>query len=347
MNVAAARRAEAIVERPDVSSACAPVSRQERWAIVLGLVLAAAAPASAQDRSEVEPPTFPSLDAPDRALALRPVAMVESALTWGTGELEYCRTHLAVASIDARAPVDDLLLEISLAQATYYARFEDWPMSYDGTYVRVGNPRLGAAWHQRGDGWRGEIGGAVNMPFVWDETPDRLVVTTAAALFFGDPGEFEYARYRGGWNAFQLAPNRFAVIAHTRWEFDPHPAVALGVELDVPLVLEIDAAETVVLPQVAIEGAWRFLRASMIGARAQLVTTHIAIQPRVPFPRAYGAVALIEPFVRFVADDEVVPWFAAVSLQITLGPDQAPSFTTGVGACEALFGLRVGGGVFF
>lgn len=329
-----------------------------RWVWLTLTLHLCVAPTAAQEPLRVEDapeddvwrPT--SLDYPDRAMALRPAGMVETALTWGTDRHDFgfgegCEEHLWVASVDARVPIDELVLEASYLQATYYTRYdEERGDGYDGTYVRGGGPRLGASIRYQGDVWRGEVGGALGLPLAWDEAPDLLLIDRSfgAPDFAFVPDAFHYTRHRGGWNAFQLSRGRLALVAHTRWEVDPAPEVVLGVELDLPVVVKLEGEDVMVLPQIALEGAWRFWRASVLGLRAQLVTIDMAYSSGET--GEYGAVALLEPFVRVAADEPHAAPFATAALQITLGPDQATSFTSS-SACAALFGLKVGGGVLF
>lgn len=288
-------------------------------------------------------PAQAQLEFPDRAAALRPSGMVESSTTWGMARTDYSGTdfveeHLLVFALDARIPIESLILEVSILDAISVVRVRQDAVHYEGTYNALGNPRIGASWHHADHaGLRAEIGGALNIPYLATQSPEPLRIDVSPEPPIIVPPPRQHQRHRGGWSAFQLEADRFAVMAHARVELDLAPEVVIGGELDLPLVARLDRSEVMFLPQLSLEGAFRFLQLSLIGLRAQATVVH-------PLTH-YGLVVLLEPFLRVVQLVEDVAAFGTLSVPISVGPDSLPSDN---GPSPTVFaGLKVGGGVLF
>lgn len=283
-----------------------------------------------------------ALDWPHRGAALRPTGMVETSTMWSTGRVQYAggdffEEHHFAFAVDARVPIESLLLEVSVLDVVSVLRASDGDETAEGTYNALGNPRVGASWHSADDaGLRLEIGGALNIPYLARQNVQRLELGSAGPGY-GVVIVPDRARLRGGWSAFQLTDARFAVTAHARVELDPSPDLAIGGELDLPLVFQLDRGQTVFLPQLAVEGAYRFFGFSLVGLRLQGVVVHIAGR--------YGFDVLLEPFLRLAQRIDAVAAYGAVSVQLDLGPDHPPSFSGS--PVRGLFGLKLGGGVLF
>lgn len=114
------------------------------------------------------------------------------------------------------------------------------------------------------------------------------------------------------------------------------PELVLGSELDLPVVFELRTGSAAFAPQVALEGAWRFLAHSMLGLRAQLVVfSRTANQ--------YGVATSLEPFLRLGYADRELGYFGVISASIYLGPDRPFAPLDPRGSVE----LKLGGGLLF
>jgi hypothetical protein len=310
-----------------------------RKARVFVLFLCTAVGGASRANAQASPRDFP-----DRAIALRPTGMAESSATWGMyrdgiPEREYFEEHLLVASFDARVPIDSLVLEVSVVDAFYWIRLDEDGGSEEGAYNRFGNPRFGASWHEHEAGWRLELGGAVNVPYLFGQTLDPWIASTAVGTLTFEPGRRQLERYRGGWNAFQLAADRFALVAHGRFEVDVDPQVVLATELDLPVVIELDSSDATFSPQLALEASFRFLGFSHAGLRAQAVVVRDAW--------GYGLTTLVEAFLRLVIMHQHVATTFRLGVSSNLGPAQVASFTSRSFTDAGLFGVTLGAGALF
>lgn len=281
--------------------------------------------ASAQIDQELQPFTPSSIDYPDRAAALRPAGLGELSLSWshGTGFTPRAwEEHLVFQGVELRVPYESAIFEASwVGVLEHYHTYEVSPPD-KGLIYRFGNPRLGASWRRQGDRFRVEVGGALNLAWLHAEVLDPIELPSgylggrppfAGPTSYLVPDASGLARYRGGWNSFLLGDRQFALIAHARVELDLGPEAVLGAELDIPLVVHLSQSHFMLAPQLAIEGAWRFLAHAMLGVRGQVVMLSLP-------DGAYGFAMSLEPFLRVGFAEGDVVWYGLLAALVYLGP---------------------------
>lgn len=300
-------------------------------------ICAFASVAAAQDESRAPSPHFP-----DRALALRPAGLAELVLTYahGTGvrgSLVDQQHHLA-QGIEVRVPYESLVVD-----ASWTGIFEHYQMSRAPAALEegertlsvysVGSPRLGASFRDQVDDWRYEIGGAIAFPTALAVALDRRENPYSAP-----PISPEYATWihRGGWSWFQRAYRTVALVARARAELDVSPEAVVGADLELPVAIDVARPHVKVTPQIAVEGAWRFVHSGLLGLRAQLVVVPA-------YADGYDVVVGVEPFLRIAHLERDVGFFGMISVFVYLGPAQLFSLV------DPLFSVqpRIGGGVLF
>jgi hypothetical protein len=249
------------------------------------------------------------LDLPDRAMALRPTAMILHRVTWSALYFNVPRYprdapvpmfHYVGQEVELRIPFDALLLEASMG-----GRYHE----IVGQYA-FDNPELGAMFRDApAPGFRYELGSAMTVPIAdtvvveREEPPPRGGVSD---LYPRLPIRNVTVVNQGAqWNVHRALLSTIAIIPRMRFELDPLSFLALGLEVDIPIVMDIDRAQVEVYPQIAIEIAGRFEEASFIGTRVELTSY-----------RAYNF--LLEPFVRLAFDGGPLWGFVRVAARFSV-----------------------------
>ncbi len=186
------------------------------------------------------------------------------------------------------------------------------------TVLSTNNLELGASFRDAPlPGLRYEIGGAVDVP---SRTYARAGTAFSSStpyhyLYPMLPRRFLYNRRGAGWNPQRFLVSSVAIVPHARIEWDPIREMALGLEVDVPVLVDADNGRFTVLPQVAIEVAGRFEGACLAGVRAELTTS-----PARGFPGQGGVSVSAEPFLRLALPVERTNVFVRLGLRVPFGP---------------------------
>ena len=216
------------------------------------------------------------LDLPHRARAILPAGLVQlesmyvgnPAIRAPSGPYPSSRfeTHHVLSRLEARVPIEHLLLTASLV--------EGWMFLAEGEESMLlhllGSPQVGASYRDAIGSWRYELGGAATIPIGGYDLVryrDRSSSSMVMELFPRLPlRNLFYARAPqawGGWHEAQVTRETWSIQARARVEVDALPEIVLAGEV----VSELLALEW----RTAVEGAYRFDELGLIGLRAQLV----------------------------------------------------------------------------
>ena len=266
--------------------------------------------AAAQDERPADLLSFP-----ERARAVRPMGSASQRFTWDGAlvRLPGPPTHsqpfvqLATPSASASVPYGSLAVTLNASAVVQW-----FPSLTDDQVVALtgSNPEVGALFVDAPiREVRYQLGGAVAVPVARREVVDGL-----ESSYWSTVPLDSLLRLRSlGWNAHRLRLETLTIVARGQVEVDPHPALTLALEIDVPLSIGFDGRVSVV-PQGALTIAARADGLHLIGLRAELVADS---------EFAIGANVTVELFARLVLDfgDMQGPLpFVRFALRAPLGP---------------------------
>lgn len=303
---------------------------------ILGFLALLAWPGATAAQTEV---SWEGLEYPARAQALLPAGLASHGGAWDLillngvppGATSRMIGSLITSELDARIPIESLILQLRYAGAVRWFR-----LGPDQTVtIETGNPSLGAFFRDApAHGWRYELGGSTTVPVATSTTADGRDPPIPVSLLFPPlPLPIPRRATDLGWDTHLYDESTWSLIPRARVEWDPIEELVLGLEVRVPVLLRFLRRGVTVeaIPQGRLEIAYRVPRWLFLGVRFDVTRT---LQPS-------SVSTALEPFVRVDIPDA---WtFLRLGLRIPLGPAYPFAATEPVG----LLGVSLHGGVLF
>lgn len=267
------------------------------------------------------------MDFPDRAGALRPTGAVTlrgswvrrfapAGVVWDDDEIIH--GDFTMQELEARVPIGGLLLEAVFGSTQRIYSRHAGPDR--GVWLYPNAPQLGGYFIDAPDPhWRYELGGAIAVGIDEEVTADdacvRIGTSCARPVTLLDDTGAETL----GWDAHRRTRDAVIGIPRARVEWSPISPLLLGAELELPIYAFYDGRGAEVFPQGAVEAAYRFLGASLVGLRTR-VTSRAPGARVAPGEVGYYVDVTFEPYARLAFLEPTWGGFVRAAVLLTVGP---------------------------